>query len=69
VTLARRQRQALKPVWDQLGGAPGLAVLRLDHAQALEKEGAVLTPVGAATRVLDPADGAARLYEVRAASG
>jgi hypothetical protein len=65
VTLARRQRQSARAVWDQLGGAPGPAVLRRDHAQALEKEGAALTPVGEATRVLDPAEGEFRLYELR----
>lgn len=67
VTLRRAQRPTLRLVWEQLGNAPGPAVLRRDRAQALEREGAVLTPIGDATRVLDPAAGETRLYEVRLA--
>jgi hypothetical protein len=67
VTLRRTQRPTLRLVWEQLGGTPGPAVLRQDRAQVLEREGALLTPVGDATRVLDPAEGDTRLYEVRLA--
>jgi hypothetical protein len=67
VTLRRTQRQTLRLVWEQLGGVPGPAVLRSDHVKALERDGALVTPVGEATRVVDPAAGEARLYEVRLA--
>lgn len=64
-SVARNARQPLRTVWERLGGRPGLAVLRRDHARRLQAEGATLTPVGEATRVLDPAEGEYRLYEVR----
>ena len=64
VSLARNQRQTLAAVWEKLGGQPGLAVLRRDQVRRLQSEGATLTPVGEASRVVDPAAGEYRLYEV-----
>jgi hypothetical protein len=69
VTLPRQQRQTLRAVWEQLGGAPGPVVLRRDHVEALEEQGGLFTPVGAASRVVDPAEGEVRLYEPRLTAG
>jgi hypothetical protein len=64
VALPRNQRQTARAVWERLDRAPGPAILRRDHASQFTAEGAHLTPVGAATRVLDPAVGEYRLYEL-----
>jgi hypothetical protein len=62
MTLPRQRRQTLPAIWEALGGQPGLAVLRRDHARSLTAEGGRLSPLGAATRVVDPAVGEVRLY-------
>jgi 4-amino-4-deoxy-L-arabinose transferase-like glycosyltransferase len=63
-SLRRSQRQTLRSLREQIAPDLRVLVLRRDLARQLASEGAVLTPIGDASRVIDPAVGEVRLYRL-----
>lgn len=66
VSTRRNQRQTSSEIVELLGAPSGGVILRRDRVAALRREGALLTAVGEAVRVVDPELGEVRLYEFRA---